>query len=232
MMCLMNTSRRKELFIGVGFVVLVVALMIFAGVASSGKSSTKTAFTGGQTTPITASDHIKGNPSATVSVVEYGDFQCPACAQYEPVIQQLISEYGDRIAFVFRHFPLYQAHPNAEIASHAAEAAALQGKFWEMHDLLYAKQSEWSTASMRSIVRDHFSVYASSLGMDVAKFESDIRSEAVVQKVNADAASGNAARVNHTPTFFINLVEIKNPTNYDAFKSVIDAALASSTSAQ
>lgn len=229
----MDTSRRKELFIGASFVVIIVALMIFAGVVSSGKSSTdKAAFTGTQTSAIVADDHIKGNPAAAVSVIEYGDFQCPACAAYEPIWNKLQEAYGDKVTFVFRHFPLYQAHKNAEISAQAAEAAGLQGKFWEMHDLLYAKQSEWSKASTKSVVADYFDKYAASLGLDVKKFDTDMQSDAVKDKIQKDVAGANAAQVDHTPTFFINLTQIQNPKGYDDFKSLIDAALASSTSAQ
>jgi protein-disulfide isomerase len=229
----MDTSRRKELFIGAGFVVIIVALMIFAGVVSSGKSAQQAKpFTGTQTSAITADDHIKGSATATVSVIEYGDFQCPACASYEPILFKLQAEYGDRVTFVFRNFPLYQNHPNAETASMAAEAAGMQGKYWEMHDLLYQKQAEWSSASTGSVVADYFDKYAASLGLDVAKFDTDLKSDTVRSKIQKDVTGANAAAVDHTPTFFINLTQIQNPKGYDEFKSLIDAALASSTSAQ
>ncbi|MBI5003830.1 DsbA family protein [Candidatus Kaiserbacteria bacterium] len=229
----MDTSRRKELFIGAGFVVIIVALMIFAGVASSGKSAQQARpFTGTQTSAITADDHTKGPLGATVSVIEYGDFQCPACGAYEPIVERLESEYAGRVQFVFRNFPLYQVHKNAETASMAAEAAGMQSKYWEMHDLLYQKQAEWSEVSTGSVVAEYFDKYAASLGLDVKKFDADLKSDTVKAKIQKDVTGANAAQVDHTPTFFINLTQIQNPKGYDEFKSLIDAALASSTSAQ
>lgn len=228
----MDTNRRKEILFGGGFVVIIVALMIIAGVASSGKSTGQApAFEGTQTAAIASDDHIKGNTSATVSVIEYGDFQCPACGAYEPIVQRLESEYGDRVTFVFRNFPLPQ-HTHGETSAQAAEAAGLQGKYWEMHDLLYQKQAEWSNASAGSVIADYFDKYAQSLGLDVKRFEADMRSDTVRNKIQKDLASANEARVDHTPTFFVNLTQIRNPNGYDAFKSVIDDALAAGAAAR
>lgn len=226
----MDTTRRKEILFGAGFVVVIVGLMIVAGLSSSGKSTQQNApFAGTQTSAIAADDHTKGNAAAKVSVIEYGDFQCPACGAYEPIVQRLESEYGDRVIFVFRNFPLSHAHQNAQASAEAAEAAGLQGKYWEMHDLLYQKQAEWSKEPSVSVVANYFDKYAQSLGLDVKKFDADMRSDAVKNKIQKDVASAGAAEVDHTPTFFINLTQIQNPNGYDAFKSVIDAALASST---
>ena len=212
--------------------VVIVAIMIIAGLASSGKSSTQNdPYTGTRTSAITDDDHVKGKLGAKVSVIEYGDFQCPACGAYEPIVERLSAAYGDRVVFIFRNFPLHQVHQNAEAGAQAAEAAGLQGKYWEMHDLLYQKQAEWSKASAGSVVAKYFDEYAQSLGLDVKKFDADIQSDAVNNKIQKDLASAGAAEVDHTPTFFINLTQIQNPNGYDAFKSLLDAALASSTSA-
>ena len=222
----MNTNRRKEILFGAAFVVLVVGLMIVAGMASNGTSTQPSEYVGTQTSAIVADDHIKGDPNSPVSIIIYGDYQCPACAAYEPVLKRLESEYAGKVAFVFRNFPLYQAHPNAEIAAKAAEAAALQGKFWEMHDMLYAKQTEWSGKSTGSVVENYFSKYAAAIGLDMQKFNTDINSDTVKEKIFRDLNGGNAAEVDHTPTFFINLTQIKNPSGYDEFKSIIDSKLA------
>lgn len=117
------------------------------------------------------------------------------------------------------------------ISSQAAEAAGLQGKYWEMHDMLYAKQAEWSQEPAASVVQKYFNGYAQSLGLDVTKFDSDIGSSVVTSKIQKDVDSGNAAHIDHTPTFFINLVQIPNPNSYAAFKESIDAAIASSSAA-
>lgn len=228
----MDTSRRKELLFGAGFVVIIVALMIIAGIASSGKSSQVVPYVGTQTAAITADDHTKGTTTAKVSVIEYGDFQCPACGAYEPVMEKLEAAYGDKVLFVFRNFPLYQVHKNASISAQAAEAAGLQGKYWEMHDLLYQKQAEWSETPTDSVVANYFDKYAASLGLDIKKFNTDIQSNAVRDRIQQDVNTATTAQVDHTPTFFINLTQIQNPNGYDAFKAVLDAALASSTNAQ
>jgi protein-disulfide isomerase len=225
-------TNKATLWFIIGFLVLVVGGVIIAA-AYSGSSSSNTATPAGfvaTTIPaITSTDWTTGDATATVSVVEYGDYECPACGEYNPVVKQLITDYGNRVLFAFREFPLYSIHPNAGISAQAAEAAGLQGKYWEMHDLLYANQNDWVTTDPTQVVAKYFNSYAQSLGLDVAKFDSDISSTQVSDKIAADVASGNAASVDHTPTFFVNLKQIPNPTNYAGFKKVIDAALASAT---
>ncbi len=214
----------------VGFVVLVVVGVIAAGVMSGGFSSTATStspgFVATTVPPIAAADWTQGNKNAKVTFIEYGDYECPACGETSPIVQQLMTAYGDRVLFAFRNFPLYQIHENAGISAQAAEAAGLQGKFWQMHDLLYAKQNDWSSAFTNTIVADYFNGYASSLGLNVAKFDTDMSSGEVSNKIQADVTSGNAAAIDHTPTFFLNLTQIPNPTSYDEFKAVLDKALA------
>ena len=116
-------------------------------------------------------------------------------------------------------------HENAELAAKFAEAAGLQGKYWEMHNILYDKQTIWSLLPLGIGVKSAFNGYASSLGLDVKKLEADIDSAQVKQKIQTDVEGGNAAQIDHTPTFFLNLKQIQNPTSYDQFKSVLDAAL-------
>lgn len=225
----MNTNRRKEILFGAGFIVVVVALMIIAGVASSGQQQTTAAYVGTQTSAITADDHTKGVAGSKVSVIEYGDFQCPACGAYEPIVEKLEANYAGKVQFVFRNFPLVQVHQNAQIAAQAAEAANLQSKYWEMHDLLYSKQSEWSETPNATVVSNYFDKYAQSLGLDVKKFDIDINSDIVKSRIQRDVSLAGAAQVDHTPTFFINLTQIQNPQGYDAFKTTLDAALASTS---
>jgi len=218
----------------VGFIVLALVVVVVAGVMSGGFSgpasgTPSSTFVATTVPALTSADWTRGSANAKVSFVEYGDFECPACAEYAPIVSQLVTAYGDRVLFSFRNFPLYSIHPNAGISSQAAEAAGLQGKFWEMHDLLYQKQGEWASAVPTAVVSQYFNGYATSLGLNVSKFDTDINSSGVLNKVQADVTSGNAAQIDHTPTFFINLKQIQNPTNYNEFKAVIDAALASST---
>jgi len=150
---------------------------------------------------VRAEDHIKGNAQATTTIIEYADFQCPACAAFAPQAKTLMTAVSDTVRFVFRHFPLPQ-HDKARIAAHAAEAAALQDKFWEMHDLLFEKQSEWRGKPVEEITAT-FTAYAQQLGLDLARFGRDLASSAVAARVQRDFESGNAAGVSGTPFVFL-----------------------------
>jgi protein-disulfide isomerase len=140
-------------------------------------------------------------------------------------VKQLQAQFGNQLLFAFRNFPLYTIHPDAGIAAQAAEAAGMLGQFWPMHDLLYQNQATWSTADPSVVVNEWFDGYASSLGLNVAQFNTDINSTQVTNKIATDVASGNAAQIDHTPTFFINQKQIVNPDSYDEFVADIDAAL-------
>lgn len=219
----------------IGFVVLIGVVVAVAGVMSGGFSgpaagtSTPAGFVATTVPAITSADWTQGDASATVSVIEYGDYECPACAEYSSIVSQLFAAYGSKVLFAFRNFPLYSIHPDAQISAQAAGAAGLQGKYWQMHDLLYQKQNDWVPDSPSDVVSKYFDGYAASIGLDAKKFDQDINSVAVTSKIAADVASGNAAQIDHTPTFFVNLKQIPNPTGYDDFKAVLDQALASST---
>jgi protein-disulfide isomerase len=170
--------------------------------------------------PVTSSDHTLGSPSAPVTLVEYADFECPACQAYEPVIEQLLKDEGSKVYFAYRYFPLPQ-HPNAVPAAKAAEAAGLQGKFWQMHDMLFADNAQWENLSDPSSV---FVGYAKTLGLNTTQFSKDYASAAVAATINADLAQANANQLTYTPTLFVNGVRIDNPTSYAAFRALIDAA--------
>jgi protein-disulfide isomerase len=199
---------------------------VAAAIASQGTQQAPSNFAATSAAPIDAADHVKGDASSTVSVIEYGDFECPACGAWEPIMEQIESDYGNRVTFVFRNFPLTQIHVNALTAAKAAEAAGLQGKYWEMHDLLYQKQNDWVNDAASDVVSKHFNGYAQSLGLDVTKFDADISSDAVAARVQRDVDSGNAAQINHTPTFFVDLKQIQNPSSAQQFTQIIDQALA------
>lgn len=147
-------------------------------------------------------DHVFGNAKSKVVMIEYGDFQCPGCGSAYPVITPLTVKYKDQVAFVFRNFPLTQLHPNAMVAAAAAEAAGLQGKYWEMHNKLYENQSAWNTLSPSTRV-DFFTEYARSLGLNVTTFKTDVTSTVVSQKIAYDQALGRKDGVTGTPTFFV-----------------------------
>ena len=144
--------NRTTAWFVVGFIVVVTAAVIVAGALSSGSGGTTAAtgdgFVSSTAAAITSSDHAIGNPNAKVTLIEYGDFECPACGDYESIVQQIINNDSSSLLFVFRNYPLTSIHPFAMVGSQAAEAAGVLGgpsKYWEMHNLLYSKQTEWST---------------------------------------------------------------------------------------
>ena len=141
-------------------------------------------------------DHIQGPPTAPVTLLEYGDYQCPYCGQAYPIIKQVQKHLGNKLRFVFRNFPITQIHPHAQHAAEAAESAAAQNKFWEMHDHLYEHQ--------QALEDNHLEKYASKLGLDLAQFNHDMSSHAHAQRIHEDFLSGVRSGVNGTPTFYIN----------------------------
>ncbi len=149
-------------------------------------------------------DHVFGNKDSKVVLIEYGDFQCPGCGTIHVRVKELTEKYQDKIAFVFRNLPLSSMHPNARAAAASAEAASLQGKYWEMHNMVYEHQDEWSSASAKDR-GNIFERYASTLGLDVEKFKTDIASEAVTKKINFDQAVFRRTGLpQSTPTFTLN----------------------------
>ena len=152
---------------------------------------------GSQLTPsVGDGDHVQGPATAPVTLVEYGDYECPYCGAAYPTVKEIQRRLGDRLRFVFRNFPITTAHPHAEHAAEAAEAAGAQGRFWEMHDALYEPQ--------RARGDRRLTEYAASLGLDVERWGSDMETQAHRERVRADFMSGVRSGVNGTPTFFIN----------------------------
>jgi protein-disulfide isomerase len=141
-------------------------------------------------------DHIRGAEEAPVTLVEYGDYECPYCGQAEVVVRELLLSFGDDLRYVWRHLPLNDVHPNAQAAAEAAEAAAAQGAYWEMHDMLLEHQDEMAP---RDLAR-----YAEELGLDVARFQEELRRHERTGRVADDVSSADASGVTGTPTFFIN----------------------------
>jgi protein-disulfide isomerase len=163
--------------------------------------------------PVDETDHQTGRPSASVTLVEYGDYQCSHCGAAHPIIKKLLKDQGGDLLFVFRNFPLQESHPNAMIAAQAAEAAALQDKFWEMHDLIYEHQDE--------LDKDNLIYFAETLDLNISKFTNDMNSQNVISKIENDFESGVRSGVNGTPTFFINDQRVDS---YDeTYESLADA---------
>src|SRR5438034_4168508 len=169
-----------------------------------------------------ASAHIRGNPDAPVTLEEFADFQCPPCSQFAPFAEELLREYDSRLRVVFQNFPL-PGHEHAREAALAAEAAGLQGHFWEMHDVLYREQAVWSKAPN---ARELFESYAGTIGLNLDQFRKDIDGEKVRERVDSDHALGDSLGVKLTPTLFINNHPVdpkdKNP---EGVRAAIDAAL-------
>lgn len=146
--------------------------------------------------PVSEQDHTRGAANAQVQILEFGDYQCPHCGIAEPYVEKIYQDFGSVVSISFRNFPLADMHEYAMPAACAAEAASLQGKFWEMHDLIFANQGRLSARLFIEI--------ADSLGLDIQKFETDMNSETVINKIKNDFESGAKSGVNGTPSFYIN----------------------------
>lgn len=204
-------STEGKFVLGLGIV--IVLLFAYYFFATSGKDAAKVS-----EITVTQTDHIRGAVDGKVTLVEFGDFQCPACGAYEPLIRQVTTDNKTVLKVVFKHFPLTQIHSNALLGAKAAEAAALQGKFWEMHDMLYDKQAEWSTGLT---ARDMIMGYAAALKLDTTKFSNDLNSKALEDKIMAEEKEGVSLGVEGTPTFFLNGKKLDSPRSLEAFDKLV-----------
>jgi diadenylate cyclase len=175
-------------------------------------------------TPVGDRDHARGPATAPVTLVEYGDFECPYCGRTYPVVKELRERLGDRLRFVFRHFPLDSVHLHARRAAEAAEAAAAQGRFWEMHDLLFANQEDLDDESLRR--------YATGLGLDLARFESDLAERRHAPRVREDRLDGERSGVEGTPTFFVNGARYEGSLDLEGLQAAVEEAARGAGSAQ
>ncbi|HLP79853.1 MAG TPA: thioredoxin domain-containing protein [Acidobacteriota bacterium] len=160
-------------------------------------------------------DHVFGD--GKILLVEYSDFQCPACKAYEPLVDQVVEKYGENITLVYRHFPLRSIHRHAQMMAQASEAAALQGKFWEYKTALFESQDEWKDLGS---VKEYAIQKAVAMGMDAAKFEADMTAQSTKAKVENDYQSGIANRLQGTPSFFVNGQKVQFK-NYEELESII-----------
>lgn len=203
-------------FFGIIIVVIIALVGVFAFTGKKDDSN-------GGKSGAAVSQHITGKTDSKVTLTEYGDFQCPACKSYFPIVTQLKEEYKDKVRFQFSNFPLVQIHQNAYVGSRAAEAAGKQGKFFEMHDLLYQNQDTWSRSTNPN---NSFEEYAKQLGLNVEQFKTDLNSTAVADTINADIKAGQALGANSTPTFVLNGKKLDiNPSSLDDFKKLLDESL-------
>jgi protein-disulfide isomerase len=205
---------RVLMWAGLGLVLVGILFLILSVVNNPANQNGNLATL---TPPVSDQDWVRGSKDAKLELVEYGDFQCPACGQYYTVIEQVKQDLGpNTFRQVFRHFPLSSIHRNARVASYAVEAAGKQGKFWEMHDLLFKNQSAWSEKNKPEEV---FAQYVSELKLNKKEFDADVQSDAVKNKVDTDYATGTALGINSTPTFFLNGKQLPSAQSYNEFKS-------------
>lgn len=174
--------------------------------------------------------NYKGAQNSAVVLEEFADYQCPTCATMHPVMNEITATYGSRIKFIYRNFPLTQIHRNAYEASVAAEAAGLQGKFWDMQNLIFQNQRNWQNVE---VVRPVFEGYAQTLGLDVEKFKTDVAGLPAKQRVDMDVMRGRSLNINQTPTVLVNGVPVPfEQMTVDGMKKIVDAELAKTAGSQ
>ena len=165
------------------------------------------------TLPVAGRDHIQGPIDAPIALIEYGDYECPFCGEAYPIVKVVQERLGHRLCFAFRNFPLANMHPHAEHAAEAAEAAAVQGRFWEMHDLLFENQD--------ALEDDDLTQHASTIGLDAQRLIREVRAGAHSARVREDFRSGARSGVNGTPTFFINGVRYDGEAEVEALLAAL-----------
>lgn len=198
---------------------VVLGLVIVAGIAfvalNNGSSTDSLPSDPAQ---VLADDWTKGTAAAPLTIIEYADFQCPACRVYSTWVDAISDDYAGKVRIVYRYFPL-PSHKHARVSAQAAEAAGRQGKFWEMHTLLYDNQDAWSDLSDP---KPTFEGYATKLGLDLVKFGSDLTSSEVEDRVSRDYDLGVRMRVNATPTLFLNGIKADSPRDYESLKKLVE----------
>ncbi len=205
-------------------IVVVIGFVVYAMTRSDSTGTTASQPATAEDVAAISQGHTTGNANAKVVVTEFGDYQCPVCGTWHPyLLNTFLPQYQDKVAFVFKNFPLTQVHKNAQISAQAAEAAGLQGKFWEMHNKLYETQTEWSELSDPS---GKFADYAGQIGINVNQFKSDLNSQKVKDIVQKDVDLATKLNLQGTPTFFINGNQVTIKTGFEDLKNAVDQALA------
>lgn len=210
-------STETKILLGLGgasLAIIAVALVLSSSSQQKVPTNSKDALVRADSNKIEVKD-------AKVTLVEFGDYQCPACAVAQPAVEQIKTDYKGKITYVFRNFPL-PLHSNAKIGAEAAEAAGEQGKYWEMNNILYSRQSDWSE---NSNPLDLLVSYAKELNLDTARFKKSIDDYKFDEKIKGDQTDGETLGVNSTPTFFLNGEKIVGGQSYESWKKKIDAAL-------
>lgn len=210
----MQTFFSNKILVGV--IITVISIGALWGVWKALGGNT-TVSVGPVDLKVVVSDWQQGSASASATLVEYSDFQCPACKAYAPLVERVVKDNSTTLHFVYRHYPLPQ-HQHAKLAAQYAEAAGIQGKFFEMHDKLFSGQSDWEKSNKPE---DTFIKYAQDLKLDIKKLKTDVTSSEVQKGIDDDIASGTAAGVDATPSFFLNGKKITSPQSLDEFNTLI-----------
>ena len=202
-----------------GALLLIFSVWFIMSVVNTPSSTTGTNLTAPGPKP---TDMTFGNPKAKVVLTEYADFQCPGCGAYYPILKQLTQDYKDKLYFVYRFFPLESIHRNALASSEAGYAASKQGKFWEMHDLLFAHQTEWAELPDPT---NNFLSYAQQAGLNIDQFKKDFNDPATEKYVKSQEQAALDLGLPGTPSFFISGKQIQAPGSLDGFKQLINQQL-------
>lgn len=225
-----NTTPKKDNFMRNAFIALILIVAVLLGInyyqtnKNIGVSDQPATVANGI---VNTTDNVIGDRNSKVALVEYADFQCPACKAWEPAVKEMIKDSGDNFVFVYRYFPLSQIHQNALGAAKAAEAAARQGKFWEMHDALYANQDAWGSALDAN---EYFKKYAQGMALDMNKFEADINDKTVEERILSDMKEGNKVGIQGTPTFYLNGSKL-SAGSFDEMKKILKDTIDTAKSA-
>ena len=204
------------------FTLVVIALVIgFAGIFWATKKKADAPAGGNNNSQLT--EHKYGEGKSGVTLIEYGDFACPACYQYFPIVEQVREKYKEQITFQFRHYPLLEIHQNALLAARAAEAAGNQGKFWEMYTQLYQTQPNWKDSNNPQPL---FEQYAQQLALDTQKFVTDLKSDQTNTVIQADRNDAKSRGFSGTPTFILDGKQIESPRDAESFYKLIDDTIA------
>lgn len=233
-------DKNFMILIGAIIVGVIGGLLLFGGESSSSGTfigdplEVADGGTPNENGEIQRADHVKGPSDAEVLIIEYADFECPACAAFTPELQQIMDTYSEDVQVVFRHNPLTTLHPNAFAAHRAAVAASNQDAFWEMHDLLYERFISWSAQQSGLTVSqaaETFEGYATELGLDVEQFREDVASQATFDFIDSHLDSGRQLGVTGTPTVFINGEQVEE-RSFEELSAIIDQILESSDSGE
>ncbi len=164
-----------------------------------------------------AAEHVLGDPNARLTLLEYGDYECPTCMQAEPLTRHLVEAFGEHLCLVFRHFPLLDVHPHAELAAEAAEAAAAQGRFWEMHHLLFTQTHHLALPALAG--------YAQAIGLDMTRFNAEMGDRIYTQRVQEHRRAGEQSGLRATPAFFLNGAPVDVSFGLEQLEAAVHAAL-------